>query len=224
MGLEGVVGGPQKRLVLGLAVLVAIDLVLGLFDADAHLERLGLHRDARPVKQFVRVAGTVSDRQNNHARGNRAAGSVHAADLPVGKIEPFKPASKPIFAPQCIDLAAKVPDQHGQPIAAQMRPVLIADRGLAAALDHLLEDPVHIRAAHPAGQLAIAERARAAFAKQVVVLAIERAAPVELADRGHALLHRLPSFQNEGAIPAHRKVIRGQQSGRSRTHDHRPIG
>jgi hypothetical protein len=72
--------------------------------------------------------------------------------------------------------------------------MFIDDRWLAAAIDETLQNIIDVGTAHAAGELAVAERASAPFAKQIVVLAIERTATVEVADGAHALFDRLPAF------------------------------
>src|SRR5262249_48112936 len=112
-------------------------------------------------------------------------------------------------------------NQHWQAIASQMRTLFVANFWLAAAFDELLEHPIDIRAAHAASELAIAERASATLAKQVVIFTVQRPATIKCPDRRHSLLNSPAAFKNEWSITAKGQVVSGQKPTRPGTNYNR---
>ena len=94
-----------------------------------------------------------------------------------------------------------------------MRSVLVHDRGATATLDEPFENPFDIRSFHATGQLAVAETARASFAKEIIVLAVERAATIEVAHSGDSFLHGQPAFEDQRTIALLCEVIAREQPG-----------
>ena len=86
-----------------------------------------------------------------------------------------------------------------------------------------LEDAADVGAGAAAGQLAVAERARASFAEEVVALGVERPAGVEPADVGDAVLDRAAAFEDQGAIAVLGEQIAGEQPRGAGADDHGPV-
>ncbi len=97
---------------------------------------------------------------------------------------------------------------------------LVTDGRLAAAAVDVFHHPVDVRAAHAAGELAIAERPRPPFAEEVVVLGVKLPTPVERANRRDPRLHRLTAFQHQRPVAAHRQVVCRQQSAGTGSDNH----
>src|SRR5262245_54990848 len=104
-----------------------------------------------------------------------------------------------------------------------MRALFIADFRLASAFDHPFQHPIDIRSAQPAGEFAVAKRARATLAEQIVVFTVEWSTSVEGPYRRHAILHGLSPFQNQWPKPSQCEIIRRQKSARPRTNNDRPL-
>ena len=70
-GDQRVIGRPQQLDVFASAIFLAVDLFLRLLDPQSQLKCLGGHGDAGLEQHPVRVAGTVSDRQDDGTRRER---------------------------------------------------------------------------------------------------------------------------------------------------------
>ena len=108
---------------------------------------------------------------------------MQPAEPAVGDVEVLDPAGEADLAAQLLELAPEGPDDQRQAVRAEVRPVLVDDRGLAVAVGQDLEDATDVGAGAPGGQLAVAERARAALAEEVVALGVERPAARRTAGR-----------------------------------------
>ena len=76
--------------------------------------------------------------------------------------------------PSCFELAPEGADDQRQAVRAEVGPVLVEDRRLAVAVGEDLQHAPDVGAGAAAGQLAVAERARAPLAEEVVALGVER--------------------------------------------------
>src|SRR5262249_56795033 len=92
-------------------------------------------------------------------------------------------------------------DDGRQAVAAEVRPVVVQDRRLALALREQLQDAAHVRPGAAAGELAVAERAGAALAEEVVALGVERAAFVEGAHVADAAADGRGAFEHQRGGP-----------------------
>ena len=102
--------------------------------------------------------------------------------------------------------------------------MVVEDRRLALALGEAASSTRRTsgpRAA--AGELAVAERAGAPFAEQVVALGIVRAAGVEGPHVGDALADRAAAFEHQRPITLLGQKVGGDHAGRARADDHRAI-
>ena len=223
-GNERVVGGTEQLEILSAAILMSVDVLLGLFDSQSHLERLGLQRQAAGQQSFVRVPGTVSNRQHHGLCREIPLVGPQAPHLTLLHVQIIDAAAKTILPSVGLDLTSQVPHQQGQSVAAQVGSMLVDNLGLAPAQDKLSQDPVHVGPCHPTGQLAIAESAGPALSKQVVVLGIEPTSRVELSDRGNSFLDRIPTLKNQRAISPQGKIPGGQESRRARSDHHGALG
>ena len=200
-GIQRVVGRSENRFVLGLPVLVAVDLLLWLFDSQAELKRLLFHRNTGFEERLIRVPRAVTDRENHSIGGNETARRLHAPESIVNNVDAFQSAGKPVLAAEFFDASPEITDDHRQPVAAQMRAAFVNDVWLAAAVGEAFEHPVDIGADEPTSQFHVAERARSAFSEQVVVLLLESFSRVESANRGDSLFDGVASFDNQRAEP-----------------------
>ena len=96
-----------------------------------------------------------------------------------------------------------------------MRAIFVSDRRASAALDKPLKHPIDVGPGKAAGQLSVAEATGSPLAEEVVILLVQSAPVVELADCGNPLLHRATAFEDQGGVAAERQIITGQQSRRS---------
>src|SRR5690606_1470507 len=160
---------------------MAVDLLLRLFDSQPELKRFRKDRNALLQQCRVRVAGAVTDRQNDMARLDRAGRRFDAGHLFTAKHETITPRVETVFASECFNPAAEVPADHGQLVAAEMGTILVDETRSAAALDEPVEDVLDIGPRDAAGQFAVAEGAGATFTIQVIVLGFERTASIEIA-------------------------------------------
>src|SRR5439155_1592410 len=82
-------------------ILDAVDDVLRLLDAHAHLKWFGHHGYAAPVQHGQGIAGTVADGEQDDLSRNMSRRSQHAPHGAVGsQVEFFYPAGKADFARQ----------------------------------------------------------------------------------------------------------------------------
>src|SRR4051812_50053952 len=98
------------------------------------------------------------------------------------------------------DAAAQRLDHGGEPVASQMRPVIVHDRRLPFRRREELEHAPHLGPRAAAGELAVAERPRAALAEEVVALGIESSALVEALDVADAVADRRAALEHERLI------------------------
>ena len=94
---------------------------------------------------------------------------------------------------------------------------------LALAVGKELQDPHHIGAGVSAGEFAVAERAGAALAEEVVALRFEVAAIVEGFDVPDAFVHRGSSFKDERLVAHLGQEVTGHETRRAATDDHRSV-
>src|SRR5262249_32654279 len=151
-------------------------------DASAHLKWLGSHGHATTVQHAVDITGAMPRCQHDHGSSKVAGGGNQPTDGAAAQIEVFDPAGKTELPAQTLDAPAKGLDYGRQPIATQMGTILVQDRWLALANGKQFKDAANIRSRATAGQLAVAERAGAPFAEEIVAFRIERSAGVESMD------------------------------------------
>ena len=138
---SAVVGGAQGRVAGAVAVAGRVDLLLGLLDPDAELERLGLERHVPAQQHAVGVAGAVADGQDGDVGRDVARAGHQPAEPAVGEIEVLDPAREADLAAQLLELPPEGADDERQPVRAEVGPVLVEDRRLAVAIGEDLEDP-----------------------------------------------------------------------------------
>jgi hypothetical protein len=104
-----------------------------------------------------------------------------------------------------------------------MRSVIVQDRRLSLALREQLEHAPHIWTARSAGQFAVAECARAAFAEKIVALRLKRAARIKAMHVANALAHCRAAFQHDRPIALLREKVAGHESRRPGADDNRTM-
>ncbi len=104
-----------------------------------------------------------------------------------------------------------------------MRPVLVDDRWLAVAIGEDLEHMSDVGAGAARGEFAIAESAGASLTEQVIAFGVELAREIEAADVGDPVLDGPAAFEDERPIARSRQQITGEEPGRARAHDNRPV-
>ncbi len=223
VGDQRVVGGAEPLLQWRRAVLDAVDQLLGVLDANAHLERLRHHRHAAAQQHLVGVAGAVADGQDRDRRGQVARRRVDAAQLSVAQVQVLDTAGKAHLAAQRLDAAAQGLDHSGQSVAAEVRPGFVDDRRLALAVGEQLQNAANVGAGVAVGQFAVAEGAGAAFAEKVVALGVVWAALVEGADVADAVAHRPAALQHQRPIALLGQEVRRHETARSGADHHRAI-
>src|SRR5205823_3982289 len=99
--------------------------------------------------------------------GRDAARAGHQAEEPaVGDVEVLDPALEADLAPQLLELAPQRPDDQRQAVRAEVGTMLVDDRGTAVAVGEDLQDAEDVGPGAAAGQLAVAEGARAPLAEE----------------------------------------------------------
>src|SRR3954468_4900900 len=101
--------------------------------------------------------------------------------------------------------------------------MVIEDRGIGLALDKQLEHAADVRPRRAASQFAIAERASASFAKQVVALGIVWPTGIESPHIPNALAHSLAALEHDGPIAALGQKVSGERAGRPGADNNRPL-
>ena len=144
-----------------------------MLDADAELERFLFERHTATVENGVGVASTVPNRQQHHLARNVARRRHESRELAVAPVKVLDATIESHFAAERFNPPADRLDDGRQSIAAQVRPMFIQDRRLAFAFGKEFQDAIDIRTTGSRGQLAVAERAGAAFAEQIITPRIE---------------------------------------------------
>ena len=220
---ELVVGRAQPLVAGGCAVTAAVDQRLRMLDAHADRERLGLDRHAALHQHLERVAGAVADRQHDMiGRDLRAVFQHHARD-PAAAVRPLVDrevddlAAKAILAAELLDRAAHVFHDGDQPEGADMRLGEIEDFGRRAGLDELGQHlaAVVMRVLDLAVQLAVGERAGAAFAELHIGFRVQLAPPPQAPGVLGALAHHLAALQEDRAKAHLRQDQSGEQAARA---------
>ena len=165
----------------------------------------------------------MADGQHGDARRNVSRGSRQTAQPAIDQVQVFDATGEAHLATQAFDTSPKSFDDGRQAVAAQVRPGVVENRRLALALGEQLQHPAHLRAGVAIGQLAVAEGAGAALAKQIIALRVEWPALIEGANIADAIAHGPAPLQNERSITLFRQEIGGHETPRTRTDDDRPM-
>ena len=142
----------------------------------------------------------------------------------VGDVEILDAAGKADLAAQRLELAAQGSDHEREPVRAQVRAVLVDDRGPAVALGEDFQHVGDIGARAAGGELAVAEGAGTPLAEEVIAFGIERTVLIESAYVGDAFLDGAAALEDQRLIPAPRQQVAGEQAGRPGADDHRADG
>ncbi len=146
-----------------------------------------------------------------------------AAQRSIGQVQILHAAAKAKLSAALDDPLADRLDHRRQPIAPQVRAMIVNDRRLSLALGEHLEHAADVRAARAAGELAVAERAGSAFAKQVIALRVVRPAGVEGVHVANPLAHRLAALEHQRPITLLGQKVGGEHARRPGTHDDGPL-
>ena len=181
---------------------------LGMFDAKAHREGLGLHGQAVGVEHGEGVTGAVAHGHHHVIRWDQAAiAELHPAHpaLAVHLLDAdlIHPALKADLASQSLDLGPQAAHHGGQLEGADVGPMQHQNLWVGAGghqfLQHLAAVVVGIP--HLAVELAVGEGAGAAFPELGIGFRVERCLAFPEAEGvGTAFLHGFAPLQQQGSI------------------------
>ena len=115
-------------------------------------------------------------------------------------------------------------DDSREPIAAEVRPVVVKNGRLPFTLGQQLENLADVGSGAAASKLAVAESAGPPFAEKIITFWIKWAARVKDANVLNPVSDGPASFQNDGAVSLLGKKIRCYHPGRTSTDDNRRGG
>ncbi len=165
------------------------------------------------------TARTATSAANMARAGHGARGAGRSRI----EVEVLDPAGEPDLAAELLELPAQGADDQRQAVRAEVRALLVDDRGLAVAVGQDLQDALDVGAGAPAGQLAVAEGARPSLAEEVVALGVERPAGVEPTDVGDPVLDGPAAFEDQRPVAVQGEHVPGEQPRRAGADDHRPV-
>ena len=145
--------------------------------------------------------------------------AYHAAHLAVGQVQVLDTAVEADLAAERFDAPPQGLDDGRQSIAAQVRSIIIKDGWLPLALGEQFEHPANIRPRRAAGEFAVAEGPRPAFAEKIVALRIEGAAAVEGLHVADALMNGRAALEDERHVAVLGQKETGREPGRAGTDD-----
>ena len=219
---------PQPGVTRRRAPASPVDQGLGMLDAHAHGEGLGLHGHALAVQPGEGVAGAVAHRQHHgRDRDPAAIGQHHGAHRPAPRLQlqSAHPAAERHLAAEGLDAGAQPPHHGGQLERTDMGTVQGEDLRTGAGIHQFFQHLAHVGAGltHLAVELAVREGAGTTLPELGVGFRIERALPAPEAERvGRALLHRLAPLQQQGPQPHLGQQQGGEIAAGAGTHHHRP--
>ena len=239
-----VVGRTQKRVTGVAAPAGAVDHALRVLNAKTHRERLGLHGHALRPEHGKGVACAVAQGHHYVVGGQllqRAAGQVQhlqAADAAhvalsgrvrgrVGGGADVRHAlAKAHFAAQGDDACAQVFHHLDQLEGADVRVRFDQDLGRCTGFHKLLHHlaPQVARVFDLAPELAVRERAGAAFAKLHIALGVQRVFAPQVPGVFGALAYRRAAFEHDGFESHLRQQQRGKHAAGPKAHHHRAQG
>src|SRR6185503_8983195 len=194
-----VVGGAEQRMAGVLPVARAVDERLRVLDAKADREWLGLNMDAAIVEHLESVARAVADGQHDVVGGDAfSAGDHYAANLPVVDFDISDFAAEADFTAQSMDGVAQALDHAHQPEGADVWLGHIENFGRRAGFDEFREDfaPQETRVFHLAVELAVGERAGAAFAELDIGFGVQHRFAPQAPGVPGALAHGFAAFED----------------------------
>ena len=193
-------------------VLHGVDDILPMLDSHAELERLRGHRHVPPREHFVAVAGRVTDGQHDDRCRDKPRRSRNALQAVGVEYQIFDGGVESHVAAEVFDPLANRFHDGGQAVAAEVRAVVVHDARLARllpfALGEKFEYPRDIRPRSPAREFAIGERARAAFAEQVIAVRIETATRIERLHIADAVVDFRTAFEHDRLVAMFREKVR----------------
>src|SRR5581483_5085332 len=197
-------------------------------DAKADGKWFRLHVNAARVQHFKGVARAVPDREHHVIRRNGiAAREAHAAHLPAVaaafNVDIDDLALKADLSAQLSDRRAHVLDHRHQPERADVWFAEVENFLGRARLDELRQHfaPEMARVLDLAVQLAVRERAGAAFAELHVRFRIELRFPPEFPRILGALAHFLAALEHDRTKTHLRQQQRREQTTRAESYHHR---
>ncbi len=225
---QPVVGRTEQRMAGAWPEAGAIDQRLRMLDPKADRERLGVEVNATRVQHLEGVAGAVAGRENDVLGGDRfgrRAGRDREAAQGAGfDLEIDDPAAEPDLAAEALDLGAHLLDHADQAEGADVRLGDEADLFRRAGADEFVEHLARemARIADLAPELAVGERAGAAFAELHVRFGVEHAAAPQAPGVLGALAYRAAALENE-RLEAHLGQDEGgEDAARAEADDDRP--
>ena len=186
---EEVLRRAGERHVHLVAELAAVDHVLGMLDAHAHGERLGLQGHAvgsQPLEEWARA---MARGQHHGIEGLGDAVHDDAGGPSPGDDDVLHRGAEAEPAAQGLAAFAQGLDDELQLVGADMGMRQVGDGGIGAAGDQVRQEGVGVRRAGPAGELAVREGAGPALAEEDVAAGIEVVALQEPADVLEAAAH-----------------------------------
>ena len=196
---ERIGGGRQVLAARRTVVLDRVDERLGVFDAHAHSEGLGLDTHAAGMEQFVDVARRVARGQHHGSPLDPLVARADTADTAVAEQQVRYAAVETEQAARIEDRPADVPDDIGELVGADMGMRLVEDLGRGAVKDERPERLVVVAALLAAREeLAVGKGSRAALAEGVVRVGGNGAVAVDLRDVALARRDVAAALQHDG--------------------------
>ena len=152
---------------------------------------------------------------------NVARAGQQAAEPAVGDVEVLDPAGEADLAAELLELAPERADDQREAVRAEVGAVLVDDRRLAVAVGEDFEDAAGRRGrCSRLVSLPSLNVPAPPFAEEVVALGVERAARVEPADVGDAVLDLAAAFEDQRAVAVQGEQVAGEQPRGARADDH----
>ena len=205
-----------------LLVLCRVHILLPVLDAHSHGKGLGGHGHPRAVQHFHRVPGTVAQRQQRVAAGQRIDsllgfhGQTCQASVLYGNIRQL--VTEPEIGPQGQQLPPQVPQDNAQPIGTYMGLGVPQDILRRAVFHQPLHDPAMPHISGAGVQLSVRERPCASLAELDIGLRIQYPALPKPPHILLPLLHAAAPLQYDGLHAAFGQHQRREQARRPHAH------
>ena len=222
-----VVGGAEVRVTGSRAVLGPVDELPRMLDAGADREGLLHHLDALVIEHGHGVPGGVAEGQD-HAVGLEVDGGAglfpvrDAVDILVRDDEVRQGTAEPYIAAETDDLFSDVLDHFDEVVRADVGVVRVEDGLRRAEADEVRHDLVLTGVLDAGGQLAVGERAGAAFAELDVRGSVEAAVLPEVLHVLRAGVGVVAALEDDGLQACFREGQGAEHAGGAEAHDDRP--
>ena len=222
-----VVGGAQFRVAGVLAQAGLVDHALGVFDAEADGEGLGLDVHALAVQHAEGVARAVTQGEHHMAAmQGLATGEHHAFELAVVDHQVGHLALEADFAAEGDDLFAHGGDHAGQAEGADVRLADVEDLFRRAGADEFVHHlaGVELRILDLAVELAVGKQPRTAFTELHVGFGAQHLLAPQRPGVLGAAAHVLAALEHDGLEAHLGQQQGGEQAAGTETHHQRALG